>query len=138
MREVGERMELTALSPEQIAPLERAMPPDWPETWKELSTSHYLTLLSMTGAVPADCARLAMLLTQGIAQDLGGRQPYIPVGAGVIAGARARRVIELLEARRSYKDVASITGLTESRVRQIEGAWRREQIELRQGTLQLD
>ncbi len=138
MREAGERMELIELSPEQIAPLDRAMPPDWPETWRDLATSHYLTLLSMAGAVPADCARLAMLLTQGIAQDMGGRQPYIPVGAGVMAGARARRVVELLERRMPYKDVASATGLTESRVRQIESAWRREQIAQRQGTLQLD
>lgn len=138
MLEAAARLELTDLTPQQIAPLDRSIPPDWPETWREFATSLYVTLLSQPTASAEEAARMAMRLTAGIAQDLGGRQPYIPVGADVMASARARRVVELLEQRKPYKDVAAATGLTESRVRQIESAWRREQLALRQGKLALD
>ena len=43
-----------------------------------------------------------------------------------------------LQAGLSYKQVADATGLTESRVRQIESEWRKQQMLLRQGQLQLD
>ena len=79
-----------------------------------------------------------MALTLGVAQDLGGTQPYIPVGAEVMSSARARRVIDLLKQGLSYRQAADATGLTESRVRQIESEWRKQQMALRQGQLQLD
>jgi Mor family transcriptional regulator len=82
-------------------------------------------------------AQLALALTLGLAQDHGGTQPYIPVGAMAAAGARARRAIEMLGARCSYQEAARATGLTESRVRKIEAEWRREQIASRQGRLDL-
>lgn len=70
--------------------------------------------------------------------DMGGTQPYIPVGADVMSSARVRRVVDLLAQQLSYKQVADATCLTESRVRHIERAWRREQIAARQGRLPLD
>ena len=139
MVEMFERIDLSQLTQEQLAPLEALMPPGWPITWRDLATSHFITLLSAPDAGEADAlARLAVALTLGIAQDLGGSQPYIPVGADVMSSARARRVIELLGQRLSYKQVADATGLTESRVRQIESEWRKQQMLLRQGQLQLD
>lgn len=116
------------------------MTPAWPDTWRDLATSHFLTLISAPGsqAVPVEAlASLAVALTMGVAQDLGGTQPYIPVGADVMSSARTRRVIELLNKGMSYKDVADETGITASRVRNIERAWRREQIAARQGVLPL-
>ncbi|AFU47342.1 hypothetical protein C380_18240 [Acidovorax sp. KKS102] len=139
MVETFERMDLNQLTQEQLAPLEELIPPGWPATWRDLATSHFITLLSAPGAGQAnDLARLAVALTLGIAQDLGGSQPYIPVGADVMSSARARRVIDLLGQRLSYKQVADATGLTESRVRQIESEWRKQQMLLRQGQLQLE
>jgi Mor family transcriptional regulator len=139
MVEMFERIDLSQLTQEQLAPLEALMPPGWPVTWRDLATSHFITLLSAPDAGETDAlARLAVALTLGIAQDLGGSQPYIPVGADVMSSARARRVIELLGQRLSYKQVADATGLTESRVRQIESEWRKQQMLLRQGQLQLD
>ncbi len=139
MVEMFERIDLSQLTQEQLAPLEALMPPGWPVTWRDLATSHFITLLSAPDAGEAEAlARLAVALTLGIAQDLGGSQPYIPVGADVMSSARARRVIELLGQRLSYKQVADATGLTESRVRQIESEWRKQQMLLRQGQLQLD
>ena len=139
MAEMFKRIDLSQLTQEQLAPLEALMPPGWPVTWRDLATSLFITLLSAPDAgEPEALARQAVELTLGIAQDLGGSQPYIPVGADVMSSARARRVIELLGQRLSYKQAADATGLTESRVRQIESDWRKQQMLLRQGQLQLE
>ena len=141
MFEMFKRLSLTDLTPAQIAVLDALIPPAWPETWRNFATSHFVTLLSAPGAdavALGHLAHLALALTLGIAQDEGGTQPYIPVGADVMSSARARRVVELLERGQSYKQVADETGITASRVRNIERAWRREQTALRQGTLPLD
>lgn len=141
MDEMFDRLDLTELTQEQLAPLEALMPPGWPDVWRSFATSFYITLLSAPGSgtvPPTSLASLAVALTLGIAQDEGGTQPYIPVGADVMSSARARRVVELLERGQSYKQVADETGITASRVRNTERAWRREQLALRQGTLPLD
>lgn len=141
MFEMFKRLSLTDLTPEQIAVLDALIPPSWPETWRNFATSHYVTLVSAPGAdavALGHLAHLALALTLGIAQDEGGTQPYIPVGADVMGSARARRVIELLEQRLSYKQVATMTGITASQVRKIQRAWRHEQAVARQGQLPLD
>ena len=141
MFEMFERIDLSQLTQEQLAPLEALIPPGWPDVWRELATSHYVTLISAPGADAVELfslANLAIALTLGVAQDLGGTQPYIPVGAEVMSSARARRVIDLLKQGLGYRQAADATGLTESRVRQIESEWRKQQMALRQGQLQLD
>lgn len=141
MFEMFERADLATLSVEQIAPLEALLPFEWPDIWRDLATSQYVTLVSAPGsqAVPApQLAQLAMALTMGIAQDMGGTQPYIPVGAAMASGAKAQQVLQALQQGRGYREVAAEVGLTESRVRQIESAWRREQFERRQTKLDLD
>ncbi len=136
-----DRKDITELSRDQIAPLEALMTPAWSDTWRDLATSQYLTLISAPGAgavAVESLAHLAVALTMGLAQDLGGTQPYIPVGAYVMSSTRTRRVIELLQSGMTYKDVADATGITTSRVRNIERAWRQEQMAARQGVLPLD
>lgn len=135
-----ERLDISQLTPAQIAPLEAMFSESWPDTWKELAISHYVTLLSAPGSdavAQQHLAQLAVALTMGIAQDLGGTQPYIPVGAEVMTSARTQRVIELLRRGKSYRDVATVIGITASRVRNIERAWRLEQMSLAQGKLDL-
>lgn len=141
MFEMFDRQELAELTQQQLAPLEALMPAEWPGIWRELAISHYLTLISSPGAEQVhmtNLACMAMALTMGIAQDLGGSQPYIPVGTMLAANARARQVVEMLERGCSYKRVADATGLTDNWIRRIEAEWRKEQIEQRQGRLQLD
>jgi hypothetical protein len=135
MVEMFDRLDLSDLTAEQIAPLEALMAKEWSDTWRDLATSHYVTLLSAPGAdavLPIKLAQLAVALTLGIAQDLGGSQPYIPVGFIFAVSTKARNAIDMLRKGASYRDAAVATGLTESRVRQIELQWRRQQIELLQ------
>ena len=136
-----ERMDMSQLTCAQVEPLEALFSDSWPDTWKELATSHYVTLLSAPGSdtvAQTQLAKLAVALTMGIAQDLGGTQPYIPVGAEVMTSARTKRVVELLRNGLTYKDVAGRTGITASRVRNTERAWRHEQMMLNQRTLDLE
>ena len=115
MFEMFKRIDLSQLTQEQLAPLEALIPPGWPDVWRELATSHYVTLISAPGADAVELsslANLAIALTLGIAQDLGGTQPYIPVGADVMSSARARRVIDLLKQGLGYRQAADATGLT--------------------------
>jgi Mor family transcriptional regulator len=141
MFEMFERPDLAEVSEPELQPLTAQMPPSWPETWREFATSLFVTLISAPGseAAPGEAlASLAMALTMGLAQDQGGTQPYIPVGAMLAASARARRAMEMRQRGASYKQAADATGLTENRIRKIEAEWHREQIALRQGRLQLD
>lgn len=141
MFEMFDRAELAELPATSLAPLEQAMPKDWPETWRELATSLFVTLICAPGSstIPSEAlAHLAMAQTLGVAQDLGGTQPYIPVGSMLAASARARRAMDMRSRGASYQQAAAATGLTESRIRKIESEWRREQMALRQGRLALD
>lgn len=142
MFEMFERLELSDLKAEQLAPLEALMPADWPDTWKELATSHFLTLLSAPGsdAVPtASLASLAVALALGIAQDMGGTQPYINQGTDMQRSGRVARVVELIgQYRQDYARVAQILGLSERHVRRIEAGWLHAERARRQGALPLD
>lgn len=136
-----DRLDPLEISPVQLDPLSAVMPLEWPEIWREMATSLYITLISAPGsdAVPAEAlARLAMAQALGLAEDHGGTQPYIPVGAVLAASSKARRVVELLDKRMSYREVAHATGLTPSRIRRIEADWRLQQSKARQGVLPLD
>lgn len=142
MFEMFERLDLSELKVEQLAPLEALMPADWPETWRELATSHYLTLLSAPGsdAVPAaSLASLAVALALGVAQDMGGTQPYINQGTDMQRSSMVTRVIELLgQHRQDYARVAQTVGLSERHVRRIEARWLHAERARRQGALPLD
>lgn len=119
-----DRLDITDLTVEQIEPLEQLMQEGWSDVWKDFARSCYVTLVSAGGRELAECARMAVLLTLGIAQDLGGRQPYIQAGAELLKNRRMQRVMELLSAGQPYHLVASATKLTEARVRQVERSWR--------------
>jgi Mor family transcriptional regulator len=132
------RPELHDLTAEQIGPLEALMTGAVPATWRDFARSHYLTLLALHAArAPAELATEAVELTRGIAQDLGGSQPYIPVGHFFAADAKAMRVVNGFTGD-NHRELATRENITESRVRQILAAWRNEQFERRQGTLALD
>ena len=138
---MNQRPDLSAISGAQLAPLEALFAPEWPQTWRDLCRSHYITLLHLAGQPDAaqaqHLARQALALTRGLAQDLGGQPVYIPVGVALCSAARAQRVAAALRQGASYASVARAERLTERRVRQIEAAWRAAEMQKRQGRLPL-
>ena len=56
-----ERLDICQLNPAQIAPLEALFADSWPDTWRELATSHYVTLLSAPGSEAVAQTHLAKL-----------------------------------------------------------------------------
>ena len=118
-----ERLKFHSLTTEQLAPLESVMNPAWPEVWRDLAISHYLTLLCHPIAAVLDAqarVQLALELAAGVGKDLGGTQPYIPNGLRNSAKERFDRVVRALKSGKSYKAVAAEEEVSESRVRHIE------------------
>lgn len=128
----GKRRKLEELSACEIEPLEALFTDRWPEVWREIARSCYLTLLALPATSRQDNAELSMLIAEGLGADLGGSQPYIPVGGIKDWDARKNRVLEMLARGDGYKSVARECGLTESRVRRIESDQRRKRVPLAQ------
>ncbi len=118
-----QRLKLHSLTAAQLAPLESVMDPEWPEVWRDLATSHYLTLMCHPRAEVLDAqerAQLALALAEGVGNDMGGHQPYIPTGVANSAREKFARVVRALKSGKSYKVVSAEEGISVSRVRQIE------------------
>jgi Mor family transcriptional regulator len=124
-----DRLDLSDLTREQIAPLEALMDQDWSQVWRDLALSTYITLTSTReeDQTLEDCAQMAVTLALGVAQDMGGKQHYIQAGTHLLQNRRAQRVMELLRQGVGYHAVATATGLSEPRVRRIERNWRAAQ-----------
>lgn len=120
-----QRPKLYELRQEQIFALESKFSVKWSETWKDLARSCYATLLCHIQSTAISPEELAVQLTLGIAEDLGGTQPYIPIGFSRAKEGSAIRVIELLAAGHDYKSVADQCGITVNRVRRLERDHRR-------------
>lgn len=137
-----QRPDLAQVQLEHLAPIEALLATtNWPQIWRDLAVSHYVTLIHLLGSADVERAKLARLaksLTLGIVQDIGGTQPYIASGDRLLITARAQVALQLLAQGKSYRDVARATGVTPSRVRQIESDYRRQKMQQRQSQLPLD
>ena len=136
------RPDLAELTAEQIAPIE-ARTAGWPESWRDIARSLYVTLVSRGEAArapdAAQAAQLAVELMLGVASDLGGTQPYINQGRDLKLSGMASRVIELIAStRQDYARVAQLLNISERHVRRIEARWLRAERARRQGTLALE
>lgn len=134
----ADRPDLAELASAQLAPLENRTQ-GWPDSWRELARSLYITLAFGPRAMPEHAgAQLACELVLGIAADLGGGQLYINQGADIHRSAMATRVIALLaQNRQDYMAVARLVGITDRHVRRIEARWLRAERARRQGELPL-
>jgi hypothetical protein len=131
------RPDLADLAAEQLAPLEALMA-EFPDVWRDFARSQFQTLMGLHPSRAAfELAAESVELTRGIALDLGGTQPYIPVGHYFASDARTMRVVNSFTGN-NHQELALREGITERRVRQILTAYGRAQFELRQGTLALD
>lgn len=116
------RIGLAAISSSDIAPLEKVLPGACPDVWREFAQSIYLTLLRHQERTQSadELARMTWALVQGIAQDLGGTQPYIPSGHFYSSAARAAAVRREFNGN-NHRRLAAAHGVSESRIRQILG-----------------
>jgi Mor family transcriptional regulator len=114
------RLKHRDLKAEQVQPLDRSIPGAWPETWREVALSFFITLLSLPNWRQLSEEQLAMRAAAGVGEDLGGTQPYIPVGERAADSTRREVVLGHLKKGMSYREAARATGLTENRVRKIE------------------
>lgn len=120
-----QRPKLYELRQEQIAALERKFSAQWSETWKDLARSCYATLLCHTQSAAILPEELAVQIVLGIAEDLGGTQPYIPIGLKESNVKTVEEVMALLDSGHGYKSVSDQCGITVHRVRRIEREHRR-------------
>lgn len=118
------RLKSRDLTAAQVAPLESSLPKGTPEVWRELALSLFITLLSLREWRSMTEAELAAKGAAGLGEDLGGTQPYIPVGNQPSALDRKKQVLELLAKGGGYREAAYAVGLTEARVRKIEAEHR--------------
>ena len=138
----AERPRIEQLKPATLAVLEQRFAPAWPDAWRELATSVYLSLLGRAGGVATlGEDQLAVLAAQseaimlGLVEDFGGRQLYVGVGKQMMASARAKRVIELINGGMGYEEVAELTGLVVRHVRAIYSEWYYQERKRRQQPL---
>jgi hypothetical protein len=121
MKEPITRMKLTDVPLEKMGELEAMVGPWFPEVWRLLADSLFITLLSHASWREMSEAELCVLLTLGIGEDLGGAQYYIPSGrAKVDVCERNQLVLGLLREGKSYREVAIEIGISDSQVRKLE------------------
>ena len=65
-----DRKDLAEMRADELAPLEALMAPEWPDTWRELATSQFVTLLSAPGAGQVAPAALADEVIDALAAQL--------------------------------------------------------------------
>ena len=119
--------------------LELLLPTEYPEVWRDIAASLYLCLGE--SEVPGDArsqARLAMALTEALAEAIGGDTIYIPVGHFLRNDARARALIADFNTSSSLHEAARKHGYTPARAKQILREWARADFMARQGSLPLD
>lgn len=137
MNGLQDRPDLTELDAEDLAPIELRMR-DWPESWCDIARSLYI-ILAFAGEAPLqpqEAAEQAVHLLMGLVADIGGTQPYIPVGSLLARDSETKRIINLLQQhRQDYARVATLVGLSERHVRRIEARWLSAERAKRQGAL---
>lgn len=128
--EPAERPRIEQLKPATLAVLEQRFEQSWPDAWRELATSVYLSLIGRAGGQAAlgdeqleVLAAQSEAILQGLIEDLGGRQLYVGVGVKVLASARAKRVVDMVNSGLSYEEVAARMGLVERYVRALHTEW---------------
>lgn len=109
---------------EYLAPMqELALQPlcqGWPEVWRQYARTVYATLQGCALPTTVDPAQLAVLLVQGIVEDLGYSQPYIPIGKDVRRQERLMQMLDLLKRGHDYRHAASAVGMAERTARRAE------------------
>lgn len=119
---------------EDLLPLQQALGPDYPEIWQTIAECEFLAL----GAHPATreldpAARvaLAVFIVDTLRAELGGQQPYLPMGNDPRVDQRYRDLYARSTGR-NMVDLAAHAGCSVRHLYRVFDAIRREEIARRQ------
>lgn len=106
--------------PANDLPLQRILPPGWPQVWRDLAGVLYAAMAPLCSdrATRRACAACAVDQVKALAQAFGGRALYIPLGRSVAAVALSDAVRRDFQGH-NYREVAAMHHVSEMRVRQI-------------------
>lgn len=120
--------------------LEPLLPTEYPELWRTMAHAIFMRL-RLQGNTTDDVrehGRLAMELTEALADAIGGDTIYIPVGHFFRNDARARALIADCNSGMRLGEAARRHGYTPARAKQLLREWAEDDFNARQGSLPID
>lgn len=118
---------------EDLLPLQQALGPDYPEIWQTIAECAFLAL-GAHAHCPLDTATrvdLTVFIIDTVRAELGGTQPYLPVGTDPQVDQRYRDLYARSTGR-NMVDLAAQAGCTVRHLYRVFDAIRREEIARRQ------
>ncbi len=124
---VERRRKLEELTAAEIEPLENLFHPKYPEKLRDVARTLFVGLLDLQqGQTPLQAAHLALELTEGLSQELGGDQFYMHKGTRYRLTARDREIVAEYKGW-NINELAKRHNLSDMRIRQIWAAHVAEQ-----------
>lgn len=131
---------LARASVADLEPLEAILGDEYSDEWRNIATVLYLELRASPGMTALGDTRLASLavqLSEGLCDELGGTQPYLSKGQRHKLSRRDRQILEESNGR-NHDELARKYGLTPRQMYNILQRQLRIERARRQGTLPLD
>ena len=128
---------LTQAAAADLAPLEALMGEEYSEEWRNIATVLFLELRTVPELVPLGDVRLAALavqLSDGLCDEIGGTQPYLSKGQRLKLSRRDRQILEESNGR-NLDDLARKYGRTPRQIHSIIQRQVRIERARRQGSL---
>lgn len=119
---------------EDLLPLQQALGPDYPEIWQTIAECVFLALGAHATHRPLDTAprvELAVFVVDTLRAELGGQQPYLPMGNDPRVDQRYRDLYARSTGR-NMVDLAAHAGCSVRHLYRVFDAIRREEIARRQ------
>lgn len=123
-----------------VAPLEQLLAPEYPEAWRDIALCLYLQLrrlAPLASLASGQLAELALALTEGVRQELGGSQPYLPVGRAYELNQRDAQILREFDGG-NHAELAKRHGVTARQIYAIVAAAQQRNFARRQTNLPLD
>lgn len=119
---------------EDLLPLQQALGPDYPEIWQTIAECQFLALSAHPATRGLDAATrvdLAILIVDTLRGELGGQQPYLPMGTDPRVDQKYRDLYARSTGR-NMTDLAAHAGCSVRHLYRVFDAIRREEIARRQ------
>lgn len=128
---------LARATADELAPLTALLDPAYPDALARIAECLYLSLCDQAPGDAQAHARLALVLSEGLRAEFGGAQIYLPKGQGYELSERDRQILARFNGR-NLRQLAHDFGVSDRYIYDIVARRTKEEIERRQGKLQLD